>query len=184
MAPVTAATRCWNSRGSCALSTAMSRQAFSHPNEAGPRWSGVVPFALAITVGEIEGQGARVGVDHDLGLTESTGRLFGESEQSAAVALPLEIAADADEAKTCRLLADQVDAHRTADLAVVYQHVGTMPRRELLCVVLVLGQARQQGSEDRVPANGVIGGPFARRSYGPEIIALDGDDDLQVSWLL
>ena len=122
-----------------------------------------------------------MGIDDDLGLTESTGRLFGESEQNAAVALPLEIAADADEAKTCRLLADQIDAHRTDDLAVVYQHVGKMPRREFVRVALVIGLARQQGSEDRVPANGAIGGPFARRSHGPEVIALDGDDHLQMS---
>ena len=69
----------------------------------------------------------------------------------------------------------------TDDLAVVYQHVGKMPRRECVRVALVIGLARQQGSEDRVPANGAIGGPFARRSHGPEVIALDGDDHLQMS---
>ena len=122
-----------------------------------------------------------MGVDHDLGLTESAGRLFGESEQSAAVALPLEIAADADEAKTCRLLADQIDAHRTDDLAVVYQHVGKMPRREFVRVALVIGLGRHQGSEDHIPANGVIGGPFSRRSHGPESIALDTGDHSRVS---
>src|SRR5262245_33627007 len=164
----------------------MSRQAFSHPNEAGPRWSGVVPFALAITVGDIEGQGARVGVDHNLGLTEGTGRLFGESEQSAAMASPLEIAADADEAKTCLLLADQIDAHahRTDDLAVVDQQMGKVPRREFGRVARVIGLVRQQGSEDRIAANGVIGAPFARRSHGPEMIALDSGGHLRVSSLL
>jgi hypothetical protein len=159
----------------------MLRQALSHPNEGRPRWSGVVPFALAVTVGEIEGQRAWVGIDDDLGLTESTGRLFGESEQNAAVALPLEIATDADEAKTCRLLADQIDAHRTHDIAVVYQHMGKMVRREFVRVALVIGLGRQQGSEDRIPANGVIGGPFSRRSHGPESIAFDAGDHLRVS---
>src|SRR5262245_51535661 len=134
MAPVTAAT-CAGTPASCARPTAMSRQAFSHPNEAGPRWSRV-PFALAVTVGEIEGQGTRMGVDNDLGLTESAGGLFGEFEQNAAMALPLEITADTDEAKSCHLLVDQVDAHRADDLGVVHQ--GKMPRREFVRVTLVI----------------------------------------------
>jgi len=37
--------------------------------------------------------------------------LFGKSEQNAAVALPLNIAPDADEAKACLVLPDDVDAH-------------------------------------------------------------------------
>ena len=88
-----------------------------------------------------------MGVDHNLGLTESTGRLFGESEQSAAVASPLEIAADADEAKPCLLLADQIDAHRTDDLAVADQHMGKMPRREFGRVAFVIGLVRQKAAK-------------------------------------
>jgi hypothetical protein len=122
-----------------------------------------------------------VGADDDFGLTKSTGGLFSESEQNAAVALPLEIAADADEAKTCLLRADQIDAHRTHDIAVVYQHMRKMIGRKFVRVASVIGLARQQGSEDRVPANGVIGGPFSRRSHGPEGIALDAGDQLRVS---
>src|SRR5262245_23856623 len=128
MAPVTAATRA-RAPASCARPRAMLWQAFSHPNEAGPRRSGV-PLALVVTVGEIEGQGTRMGVDDDLGLTESSGGLFRQSEQNAAVTLPLEITADTDEAKSCYLLVDQVDAYRADDLAVVNQHMGKMPRRE------------------------------------------------------
>src|SRR4029450_13207581 len=120
----------------------MLRQALSHPNEGRPPWSGVVPFALAVTVGEIEGQRAWVGIDDDLGLAESTGRLFGESEQNAAVALPLEIAADADEAKTCRLLADRIDGPRTQELGVVGRARGRMVWREFVRAALVIGLGR------------------------------------------
>jgi len=78
------------------------------------------------------------------------------------VALALEIAADGDEAKTCLGGADEVDAHRAYDLAVADEHVRKMAALEFIRVVLVIGLARQQSGEDRVPANGVIGLPFVR----------------------
>ena len=88
--------------------------------------------------------------------------MFREPEQNAAVALALEVAANGDEAKACLGVADEVDAHRAYDLAVADEHVGKMAALEFIRGVVVIGLARQQGGEDRVPANGVIGRPFAR----------------------
>jgi len=99
--------------------------------------------------------------------------LFREPEQNAAVALALEIAADGDEAKACLGVADEVDAHRAYDLAVADEHVGTMAALEFIRVVLVIGLARQQSGEDRVPANGVIGAPLLRRSRRPQRVTLE-----------
>jgi len=107
-----------------------------------------------------------VGVDDDLGPAEGARGLFREPEQNAAVALPLEVAADGDEAKACLDVADEVDAHGAYDLAVAHEHVRKMAALEFIWVVLVVGVARQQRGEDRVPADGMIGRPFARWSHG------------------
>src|SRR5262249_45443646 len=90
--------------------------------------------------------------------------------QNAAVALPLEIAADGDEAKARLDGADEVDAHRSYDLAVAEEHVRKMAGLELIRGVLVVGLTRQQSGEDRGPANGVIGAPLLRRLYRPQRI--------------
>src|SRR5262249_56340674 len=99
------------------------RQPLADPNEGCRDRCGVAPFALAIAVGEIEGQRRRVGVDDDLGPAEGARGLFREPEQNGAVALPLEIAADGDEAKASSGLANNVDPPRPYDLAVADEHV-------------------------------------------------------------
>src|SRR5215813_2115538 len=149
------------------------RQPLADPNEGCRHWCGVAPFPLAIAVGEVEGQRRRVGVDDDLGPAEGARGLFREAQQNAAVALALEIAADGDEAKACLGVADEVDAHRSYDLAVADEHMRKMAALEFIRVVLVIGLARQQCAEDRVPANGVIGAPLQRRLYRPQRITLE-----------
>src|SRR5262249_36494791 len=98
---------------------------------------------------------------------------FGDPEQNSAVALPLQIAADCDEAKACLGLADEIDAHRAYDLAVADEHVRKMAMLEFVRVVLVIGLVRQQSAEDRIPANGMIGAPFLRLSRRPQCVMLD-----------
>src|SRR6516164_4635133 len=137
--------RCaWDTRG-------LLRQPLPDPNEACRHRCGVAPFTLATAIGEIEGQRRRVGVDDDLGPAEGARGLFREPEQNAAVALALEVAANGDEAKACLGVADEVDAHRAYDLAVADEHVGKMAALEFIRGVVVIGLARQQGGEDRVP---------------------------------
>jgi hypothetical protein len=63
---------------------------------------------------------------------------------------------DGDEAKACLGLADEVNAHRAYDLAVADEHVRKMAMLEFVRVVPVIGLARQQSAEGRVPANGMI----------------------------
>src|SRR5262245_26236148 len=154
-------------------SASLLRQPLADPNEGCRHRCGVAPFALAIAVGEIEGQRRRVGVDDDLGPAESARGLFRELQQNAAVALPLEIAADGDEAKARLVVADKVDAHRSYDLAVAEEHVRKMAVLEFIRVVLVISLTRQQSGEDRVPANGVIGAPLPRRLYRPQRITCE-----------
>src|SRR5215472_6127232 len=103
-----------------------SRQSLAYANEVCRHRSGVVPFAFAIAMGTIEAQRCGVGIDDDLGPAEAARGVFGEPEQDAAVALPLQIAMDGDEAKACLGLADEVDAHRAYDLAVADEHVRKM----------------------------------------------------------
>src|SRR6516165_3696247 len=98
-------------------------QSLSHPNEVCRHRLGVAPFTLAIAIGKIEAQRRRVGIDNDLGPAEGARGAFRELEQNAAVALPLQIAADRDEPKACLGLADEVDAHRSYDLTVADEHV-------------------------------------------------------------
>jgi hypothetical protein len=112
-------------------------------------------------------------VDDYLGSAESTRGFFRKSEQDATVASPLEIAPDGDKAETSLFLADKVDAHRSHDFVVAQEHVRTVIRREFARILLAIGLARQQGGENRVTADGVIGGPFPWRSRGPEGIALE-----------
>src|SRR5262249_18316747 len=99
--------------------------------------------------------------------------VFGEPEQNAGVALPLQIAADGDEAKACLGLADEIDAHRAYDLAVADEHVRKMAMLEFVRVVLVIGLVRQQSAEDRIPANGMIGAPFLRLWRRPQCVMLE-----------
>ena len=99
--------------------------------------------------------------------------MFREAQQNAAVALALEIAADGDEAKACLGVADEVDAHRPYDLAVADEHMRKMAALEFIRVVLVIGLARQQCGEDRIPANSVIGAPLQRRLHRPQRITLE-----------
>jgi hypothetical protein len=148
-------------------------QSLSHPNEVCRHRLGVAPFTLAIAIGEIEAQRRRVGIDDDLGPAEAARGLFREPEQNAAVALPLQIAADGDEAKACLGLADEVDAHRAYDLAVADEHVRKVAMLEFVRVVLLIGLARQQSAEDRVPANGMIGAPLLRQSRRPQRVTLE-----------
>ena len=148
-------------------------QSLAHPNEVCRHRGGVAPFAFAIAMGEIEAQRCRVGIDDDLGPAEAARGLFREPEQNAAVALPLQIAADGDEAKACLGLADEVDAHPAYDLAVADEHVRKMAMLEFVRVVLVIGLARQQSAEDRIPANGMIGAPLLRQSRRPQRVTLE-----------
>src|SRR5215510_14891202 len=87
------------------------RQPLSDPNEGCRHRCGVAPFTLAVAIGEIEGQRRRVGVDDDLGPAEGARGVFRELEQNAAVAVPLEVSADDDEAKPCLDVAAEVHAH-------------------------------------------------------------------------
>src|SRR5262249_23538039 len=113
------------------------------------------------------------GIDDDLGPAEAARGVFREPEQDAAVALPLQIAADGDEAKACLGLADEVDAHRAYDLAVADEHVRKMAMLGFVRVVLVIDLARQQSAEDRIPANGMIGAPFRWQSRRPQRVTLE-----------
>ena len=78
------------------------------------------------------------------------------------MALALEIRRMAMRRRPACVRVDEVDAHRAYDLAVADEHVRKMAGLEFVRVVLVIGLARQQSGEDRVPANGVIGLPLAR----------------------
>src|SRR5262249_60075687 len=94
-------------------------------------------------------------------------------KQNAAVALPLQIAADRDETKACLGLADEVDAHRAYDLIVADEHVRKMTMLEFVRVALVIGLTRQQSAEDRIPANGMINAPLIRRSHRPQRVTFE-----------
>src|SRR5262245_10209305 len=74
----------------------------------GPSWR---HSPLAVPVSEIKGERDRVGVDENVRHAANARGLFRKSEQNAAVALPLNIATDADETKACLVLPDDVDAH-------------------------------------------------------------------------
>src|SRR4029077_14757416 len=100
------------------------------------------------------------GINDDLGPSEAARGVFRESEQNAAVTLPLQIAADRDEPKACLGLADEVDAHRAGDLTVADERVRKMAILEFVRVALVIGLARQQSAEDRIAPNGMINAPL------------------------
>ena len=88
------------------------------------------------------------------------------------MALPLDIRPDADETKACRPLVNEIDPHCAQDLAVAQQQMRKMTGRELVRVVFVISVVRQQGGKDRAAPDGMIRGPFSRRSHGPQTIAL------------
>jgi len=111
-------------------------------------------------------------VDDDLGSAESTRGFFRKFEQGATMALPLDIRPDADETKACRSLVNEIDPHCAQDLAVAQQQMRKMTGRELVRVVFVISVVRQQGGKDRAAPDGMIRGPFSRRSHGPQTIAL------------
>ena len=97
------------------------------------------PFALAITIGEVEGQRGRVSIDDDFWSAEKARGLFRKPKQDAAVALPLEIAPDAHQAKACSAWPNEIDAHHAYDFPVVQQHVRKVARRDLVRVGFVVG---------------------------------------------
>jgi hypothetical protein len=107
-----------------------------------------------------------VGVDDDLGFAEKARGIFRKPEQDAAVAMPLEIAPDAHQAKACSALPNEIDAHHAHDFPVAQQHVRKVAGRDLVAVVFVVGLARQQGGENCLPPNRMIGRLFLRRSHG------------------
>lgn len=144
-----------------------SRQSLSHANESCWKRSGVPPFALAIAIGEVEGQRGRMGIDDDLGFAKPACGVLREPEQDAAVPLPLEIAPDAHEAKPCSVWPNEIDAHHAHDVPVVQQHVRKVARRDLVGVGFIVGLAGQERSENRLPPNRMIGRPSLRRSHGP-----------------
>src|SRR5262249_194832 len=109
-------------------------QSLAHSNEVCRQRPGVAPFAFPIAIAAIETQRRRVGIDDALGPAEAARGVFGEPEQNAGVALPLQIAADGDEAKACLGLADEIDAHRAYDLAVADEHVRKMAMLEFVRV--------------------------------------------------
>jgi hypothetical protein len=76
-----------------------------------------------------------LGIDDDLGAAAKARGVFRNPEQDAAVALPLEIAPDADQAKACPALANEIDAHYAHDFAVAQQHVWKVAGRDLVAVV-------------------------------------------------
>ena len=49
-----------------------------------------------------------------------------------------------------------------------------MARSELVRGVFVIGVVRQQDGKDRIPPDGVISGPFLRRSHGLQAVVLQG----------
>jgi len=157
-----------------------SRQSLPHANESRRKRSGVRPFALAIAIGEVEGERGRVGIDDDLGFAATACGLFRKPEQDAAVSLPLEIAPDAHQAKACSAWPHEIDAHHADDFAVVQQHVRKVARRDLVGVGFVVGLAGQKGSENRLPPNRMIGRPFLRQSNGSERIAFGASGHLRV----
>jgi len=157
-----------------------SRQSLSHPNEARRQRSGVPPFALAIAIGEVEGERGRVSIDDDFWSAEKARGLFRKLKQDAAMALPLEIAPDAHQAKACSAWPNEIDAHHADDFPVVQQHVRKVARRDLVGIGFIVGLAGQKGSENRLPSNRMIGRPFLRRSHGPERIAFGTGGHLRV----
>ena len=104
-----------------------------------------------------------MGINDDLVPAEAARGVFREPQQNAAVALPLQIPADRDEPKACLGLADEVDAYRSYDFTVADERVRKVAMLEFVRVVLVIGLARQQSAEDRIPANGMINAPLLRR---------------------
>ena len=56
---------------------------------------------------------------------------------------------------------DEVDAHGADDLAVAHEQMGNMTGLEFVGVVFVVGLPRQQGREDRITTDGVIGAQSA-----------------------
>ena len=83
------------------------------------------------------------------------------------------IAADRDEPKACLGLADEIDAHRAYDFTIADERVRKMAMLEFVRVVLVIGLARQQRAEDRIPVNGMINAPLLRRSHRPQRVMLE-----------
>ena len=75
------------------------------------------------------------------------------------MSLALEIVADTDQAQARLRVVDEVDAHGADDLAVVHEQVGNMTGLEFVRIVFVVGLPRQQGREDRITTDGVIGAP-------------------------
>src|SRR5713101_2612958 len=150
------------------------RQPLADPDEPRRHRPLVPPLALAIAVGEIVGQRGRMGIDDDLGAAEGTRRLLRELEKNGAVALPLQVAADADEAKARLRGVDEVDAHGADDLAVAQEHMRETAGLEFVRVALVVGLSRQQGRKNRIPADCMIGGPLLPRMRAPQDIAIDG----------
>src|SRR5919204_2880997 len=112
-----------------------------------------------------------MGIDDDLGFAETACGVFSKSEQDAAVPLPLKIAPDAHQAKACSAWPNEIDAHHAHDVPVVQQYVRKVAGRDLVGVGFVVRLAGQEGSENRLPPNRMIGRPFLRRSHGPERIA-------------
>ena len=121
-----------------------------------------------------------MGIDDDLGFAETACGVFRKSEQDAAVPLPLEIAPDAHQAKACSAWPNEIDAHHAHDFPVMQQHVWKVAGRELVGVGFVVGLAGQEGRENRLPPNRMIGRPFLRRSHGPERIAFGTGGHLRV----
>jgi hypothetical protein len=108
-----------------------------------------------------------MGVDDDLCPAQDAHHVFSEPEQNGAVALALQVVADADQAQPRLRRVDEVDAHRTHDLAVTGQHVGEVAGLELVGIAFVVGLSRQQGRKNRIAADRVIGDPLPWRLHGP-----------------
>ena len=105
-----------------------------------------------------------MGVDDDLRPAVRPHRFLRQLEQNGAEALPLQVAADADQAEPRLGRVDEVDAHRAHDLAVADEHMGEVPGLELIGIAFVISLPRQQRRKDRIPADRVIGDPLMRRS--------------------
>ena len=106
-------------------------------------------------------------------LPKACAALLRELEQDRAVSLALEIVADADQAQARLRVVDEVDAHGADDLAVAHEQMGNMTGLEFVGVVFVVGLPRQQGREDRITTDGVIGAPVRGRLRRPQRVALE-----------
>lgn len=152
-------------------STGCGREHLADPDQVRVDRPGIPPIALRIAVREIEPQRRRVGIDHDDAAIEIARHLFGETQQHRAMALTLQVRADADEPQSCLLVVDQVDPHSAHNLAGTREDVRHVSGLGFGGVSFVVRLVWEQRREDRVAPDGVIRAPVRRRLRRPQFMA-------------